>query len=66
MSSEVIAILGVGIGLVALIIGWAVLMVALFAWSERRQQERHERLEARYDRLEAWYDRMEAYFNTAV
>lgn len=33
-------------------IGLAVLMVALFVWSERRKQKRHDRLEARYDRLE--------------
>lgn len=48
MSSEVIAILGVGVGLAALILSLAGLLVTLFIRSERRSQERHDRLEAQF------------------
>ena len=48
MSSEVIAILGVGVGLAALILSLAGLVVTLFIRSERRSQERHDRLEAQF------------------
>ncbi len=53
MSSEVIAILGVGVGLAALILSLGGLLVTLFIRSERRSQERHDRLEAQFHAFRA-------------